>query len=63
MILPCIVFDRSFDEYYLNQSGGSALEEHEVQDPGDEAEGEVGGEYGEEPGRGVQGGIRLQPDQ
>ena len=48
---------------YLDQSGRGALKEDEVQDPGDEAEREVGGEDGEEPGRGVQGGVSLQPDQ
>ena len=30
-----------------------------TEDPGDEAQGEVGGEDGEEPGRGVQAGADL----
>ena len=45
---------------YLDEGSGGALEENEVQHPGDEAEGEVGGEEREEPGRGVERGVGLQ---
>ena len=48
---------------YFDQSGRGTLEKDEVKDPGDKAKREVGGKDSEEPGRGVQGGVSLQPDQ
>ena len=58
-----LIINNSIMIYYLDQSGRGALEKDEVQDSGDEAKREVGGKDGEEPGRGVQGGVSLQPDQ